>query len=142
MKKRIFERKTNARRGFSLAEVVVAIAIIVIVSSASMTLIGVQARTEAKSVATVEATNIAENAIECFHYAQNTGTDFSEVFDDFIDHGEHGEHGYLTKNENNEKFTVTKSGATVIIEINGDTMTVNATFAGDAIFEEITYTKK
>jgi len=139
MKKRIFERKINARRGFSLAEVVVAIAIIVIVSSASMTLIGVQARTEAKSVATVEATNIAENAIECFRYAQNTGTPFSEVFDDFI---EHGEHGYLIKNENNEKFTVTQSGATVIIEINEDTMTVNATFAGDAIFEEITYTKK
>ena len=134
MKKRIFERKTNARRGFSLAEVVVAIAIIVIVSSASMTLIGVQARTEAKSVATVEATNIAENAIECFRYAQNTGTDFSEVFDLY---------GYLTVKENNgTKVTVTKSGATVIIEITGDTMTVNATFAGDAIFEEITYTKK
>ena len=134
MKKRIFERKTNARRGFSLAEVVVAIAIIVIVSSASMTLIGVQARTEAKSVATVEATNIAENAIECFRYAQNTETPFSEVFDLY---------GYLTVKENNgTKVTVTKSGATVIIEINGDTMTVNATFAGDAIFEEITYTKK
>ena len=134
MRKRIFERKMNARRGFSLAEVVVAIAIIVIVSSASMTLIGVQARTEAKSVATVEATNIAENAIECFRYAQNTGTNFSEVFDLY---------GYLTVKENNgTKVTVTKSGATVIIEINGDTMTVNATFAGDAIFEEITYTKK
>lgn len=134
MKKRIFERKTNARRGFSLAEVVVAIAIIVIVSSASMTLIGVQARTEAKSVATVEATNIAENAIECFRYAQNTGTNFSEVFHLY---------GYDTFKENNgAKVTVTKSGATVIIEINGDTMTVNATFAGDAIFEKITYTKK
>ncbi|MBP3592073.1 MAG: prepilin-type N-terminal cleavage/methylation domain-containing protein [Clostridia bacterium] len=134
MKKRIFERKINARRGFSLAEVVVAIAIIVIVSSASMTLIGVQARTEAKSVATVEATNIAENAIECFRYAQNTGTDFESVF------------GYAssTTGEGTEAdpYIIKKDGATVIIRITGNTMTVNATFAGDAIFEEITYTKK
>ncbi len=137
MKKCIFERKTNARRGFSLAEVVVAIAIIVIVSSASMTLIGVQARTEAKSVATVEATNIAENAIECFRYARNTGTDFESVLNQC---------GYApsTTGEGTEAdpYIIKKDGATVIIEINGDTMTVNATFAGDAIFEEITYTKK
>ena len=141
MKKRIFERKMNARRGFSLAEVVVAIAIIVIVSSASMTLIGVQARTEAKSVATVEATNIAENAIECFRYAKNTGTPFSEVFDDFIDHGEHGEHGYLTKNENNEKFTVTKSGATVEIQIVENTINITAKWGSGEEILNTSYTK-
>ncbi len=143
MKKRIFERRKNARRGFTVAEVVVALSLIVIISSASMTLIGVQRRIEAKSVATVEATNIAENAIECFRYAQNTGAEFSDVFDDFIGHG------YLTKKENNEKFTVSKNGATVEIKIldantdgTNDTITISALYAGENIFEDISYTKK
>lgn len=126
--KRIISKIKNIRRGFTVAEVAVALTVIVIVSAASMTLIAMQARVETRAVQTIEATNIAENAIECFMYA---GADFENVFK-----------GYDLVEDEENNYTVTKEGMTVNITINGNTIKINAENAkGETILGTTTYTK-
>ena len=60
--------KMHSRRGVGLVEVIVALAIIVIVSASAVTLITSHVKLEASTVATVEAASIAENAVECYRY--------------------------------------------------------------------------
>ncbi len=122
--KKLFSKllKKRSRRGFSMAEVVVAIAVIVIVSGSAITYIGAQTRAEAKAVASIEATNISENAIECFRYAGANDKDFVGWFNLC---------GYNVSGDG--PYTVTKNGATVKITIVGDTITIVATSGGDEI---------
>ena len=63
--------KVNSRKGFTIAELVVAMAIIVIVSATAIALINTQNTIHLRTMQTVEATNMAENAIECFRYADS-----------------------------------------------------------------------
>lgn len=132
MKKVISNIKKKCR-GFTVAEVVVALTIIVIVSGASMTLIAMQARNEVRAVQTIEATNIAENAIECFRYAPE---DFKNTFK---------QSGYILAGDGTAEnpYTVTKDGVTVNIKIVGNKIEINAINAkGDTILGTTTYTKQ
>lgn len=131
MKKVISNIKKKCR-GFTVAEVVVALTIIVIVSGASMTLIAMQARNEVRAVQTIEATNIAENAIECFRYAQDT-----EGFVNAFNLPEK-----MPDLSGNGPYTVTKDGVTVNIKIVENKIEINAINAkGDTILGTTTYTK-
>ena len=111
MTNRISEKRT--RGGFTLAEVVVALAVIVIVTAAAMTLISSQLSLEVQTVQTVEAANIAENAIECFRFAKkNSGaTTFEEVYKAVygIVNFENYQNG---EGENKTSFTQTLNGTT------------------------------
>lgn len=72
MKRHAPKEKRNLRRGFTVAEVIIALTVIVIISAAAVVLISAQIRTETRAARTVTATNMAENAIECFRYACDT----------------------------------------------------------------------
>ena len=135
MKKLISKLKEKSRRGFTVAEVVVALTIIVLVSGASMTLIAMQARNEVRAVQTIEATNIAENAIECFIYADGEIGKFEGAF---------ANSGYtLTGVQGSGSYTVTKDGVTVNIKIVENKIEINAINAkGDTILGTTTYTKQ
>ena len=116
MKKLISKLKDKSRRGFTVAEVVVALTIIVLVSGASVLTFAVQARVEAKTAQTFEATNIAENAIECFIYAG--GDAEAEAFESAFEKAFNENNGYtLTEIEANKEYTVTKGGVTATITI-------------------------
>ena len=69
----------GGKRGFSLAEVIVALAVIVVVSAAALSLVSSHARLERKSVETIEAAEIAESVIEVFRWWKNNGGEFDEV---------------------------------------------------------------
>ena len=71
--------KKNRRRGFSVAETIVALTVIVLVTATSLTLITSQLRIEQRTSASVAATNLAENAIECFRYAEDTGAELAPL---------------------------------------------------------------
>ena len=126
-------KKSAKRRGFTVAEVAVALAVILIVSGAAITFIGSQTRVESQAVATIEATNIAENAIECFRYAQKNDKDFKGWF---------GHCGYTINGEGTQAhpYTVEKNGATVTITIDGDTIEITATMGNDTEILETVYT--
>lgn len=108
MKKLISKLKNKSSRGFTVAEVVVALTIIVLVSGSSLLTFAVQARVEAKTAQTFEATNIAENAIECFIYADGDVGTFKTAFNE--------KSGYTL--EGDGPYTVTKGSvnATITIE--------------------------
>lgn len=133
MKKLISKLKNKSSRGFTVAEVVVALTIIVLVSGASLLTFAVQARVEAKTAQTFEATNIAENAIECFIYAGGDVGTFKTSFNE--------KSGYTL--EGDGPYTVTKGGVTVTITLkdnnadnNIDTIEINAENASGEILSK------
>lgn len=70
----------SSRGGFTLVEVVVALAVIVIVTGISIGVVSVDNKTHVETVDMIEATNIAENAIECFRFAvKNPGAENKAV---------------------------------------------------------------
>ena len=69
----------GSRRGFTIVELAMALAIIVIVTAVSIGVVAVDSKTHGETIDMVEATNIAENAIECFRYAVNNSENSEEM---------------------------------------------------------------
>ena len=129
MKKLISKLKNKSSRGFTVAEVVVALTIIVLVSGASLLTFAVQARVEAKTAQTFEATNIAENAIECFIYANGEIGKFEEAFENS---------GYTLDNgENSGSYTVTRGGVTAEINIVNNEIKITVANSSGEILSKI-----
>ena len=74
---RLNRKDSRSRRGFTLVEVVVALVIIVLVSGISIGVVTVNNKAHAETIDMIEATNIAENAIECFRFAVNNPDDIA-----------------------------------------------------------------
>lgn len=66
-----FPRGEGNRRGFTIVELVVALTIIVLVSTVAIGVVAVDNHTHAETIQMLDATNIAENALECFRVARN-----------------------------------------------------------------------
>lgn len=64
-------RNATRKKGFSLAEVVIALSIILIVSLAAMSIALSSVSVTAKAVELSKAQGFAENALECFKAAEN-----------------------------------------------------------------------
>ena len=62
-------KKILSRRGFSIVEVVVALAVVTIITAAMFPLLNSGTKLQEQSMRTFESANIAENAIECFRFA-------------------------------------------------------------------------
>lgn len=71
--------KVNSKKGFTIVELVVAMSLIFITSAVAVGIIKTQNDYYRRTAQTVEATNIAENAIECFRYT-DIGDDFDDAF--------------------------------------------------------------
>ena len=133
MKKLLLKIKNSSRRGFTVAEVAVALAVIVIISGATLIFVASQAKVEARTVHTIEATNIAENAIECFRYSNDV-----DEFEKTMPGLEKSADGI---------YTVTKNGLTVYIRIineeekNTSTIEISAKTNSDTILDKTTFTK-
>lgn len=68
-------KKKNSRRGFTIVELVVTLTLIVLVSVISIGVVAVNNKAYGETIDMIEATNIAENAVECFRFAVNTTSD-------------------------------------------------------------------
>ena len=113
-----FPNREGRRKGFTIAELVVAMAIIFIVSATAIGIINTQNTVHLRTTQTVEATNMAENAIECFRYAvENTDAQggINKAFYDAFK-----KTGYLDL----EKYTDTNSYSEYEIESNGMLVTI------------------
>ena len=126
MKKVNTQEYRASRRGFSLVEVVVGMVLIIMVSGASIFLVMQHSKAERTVLWTVEATNIAENAIECFHAANDT-EHFKELFFGGV-YGPDYENlaGYVYKNYDPiHTYEYNHQGLDVTIEINTNTNTIS-----------------
>ena len=75
-------RQLHSRKGVSIAEVVIALAIIAVISAFTLSLIVMSISVESKSVAAIEVKNAAENAIECFRFARDNQNEEISCFDE------------------------------------------------------------
>ena len=76
--RRINDNKNRSRRGISLVEVVVALTVIAIISSAALSLVISSARVDANSLRSTQVMMAAENVLECYRFAENDG-DFADL---------------------------------------------------------------
>lgn len=63
------KRQLHSRKGVTVAEVVIALVIIAAISAFTLSLIVMSIGVETKSESAIEVKNAAENAIECFRFA-------------------------------------------------------------------------
>ena len=125
------EGKADNRRGFTIVELVVAMVIIVLVSGAGISLVMTQTKVDSQAIQTVEATNICENAIECFRYAVNASGDDevkikTEFYEAFKLTGALDTKKYPQKDADEKviiysDYEINTSGATINIAIVGNT---------------------
>lgn len=64
-------KSARSRRGISLVEVVVALAVITIISAAALSLVISSARVDANSLRSTQVTIAAENSLECYRFAES-----------------------------------------------------------------------
>ena len=109
--------KRNRKRGFTVVELVVALAVILIVSATAIGLVNTQNTIYLRTMQTTEATNMAENAIECFRFVgNNDGESFEDLFK---------KTGYDLQSDTVDGatvYTVESNGMEVTITINGSTL--------------------
>lgn len=78
--------KLKNRRGVSIVEVVVAMAIIVLISGTAMSFIFTSDANADKDVAYTDARLLAENALEIFKHADDA-TDYQRIFEKHVEEG-------------------------------------------------------
>ena len=138
-----------------MVELVISLTIIGIVTLASIGIMTAQTKSNVVTVQTIEATNITENAIECFRYAVNVGGDdvkgtFKTAFEQSLDKTafEQSLDEGVTWNETESGYEFTQNGLSTKFDfsasdgkdtINTITITVFNS-SGDEIINE-TYTK-
>jgi type II secretory pathway pseudopilin PulG len=118
----------KSRKGIALAEAVIALVVIGIISVATLTVIFSSVQVENKTIVAMDVRNQAENAIECFRFAKGNRSAFINCLSQTEE-----EDFSLTKEEENLRTYVLDKGGykttitvTVKIEHNTEIMTVFA----------------
>lgn len=75
--KAVFKKST--KRGFALAEVIVALVIIVLVCGAALSFVASHSRLERHSIEAIESAEIAESIIECFRWNLKHGGELEQT---------------------------------------------------------------
>ncbi len=98
-------KNIRSRRGVTIMEVVIALAIITIISAVSLSMIVISHDVERKAESAITAKNAAENAIECFRFADGNKTTFWECLKKTADTYEFGRISF----DEDGKFEVTET---------------------------------
>lgn len=142
----------NPRKGVTLAELIVALAIIMIVTIASITMMHSSIKIEVRASAIIEANKSVETIVECFEFSNEDveglkfetllesieGYDITPVFEDILD---------SENNPTGKQYTIyTLERGSYSITIKHDTsinkIEINATYSdGKDIYKGITYNK-
>lgn len=121
--KRIF-----ARNGFSLVEVIVALAVIAIISTAAFSLVLSSAKLEADAVRTTAVSAAADDVLDCFRYADSNEEFFAAICK--LDE-------YQTTDDG--QYVLNKPSYTVYVNVEGDELSFNAYKTRDGETGELIY---
>ena len=121
--KRIF-----ARNGFSLVEVIVALAVIAIISTAAFSLVLSSAKLEADAVRTTAVSAAADDVLDCFRYADSNEEFFAAIckLDEY-------------QTAQNGQYVLNKPSYTVYVNVEGDELSFNAYKTRDGETGELIY---
>lgn len=121
--KRIF-----ARKGFSLVEVIVALAVIAIISTAAFSLVLSSAKLEADAVRTTAVSAAADDVLDCFRYADSNEEFFAAICK--LDEYQTTDYG---------QYVLNKPNYTVYVNVEGDELSFNAYKTRDGETGELIY---
>lgn len=113
-------KKIKNKRGISLAETIVAIALLTIVSVVIVTISVYSVRTERKNLRNMEVAVLSENAVDCFYFSDNI-----EQFSDLM---EQTNSGYIY---DNNVFTLKKTNYQITLNLSADFKTLLITALDD-----------
>ncbi len=127
----------NPRKGFSIVEVIIALAIITLVSAVVVSLVMSSNHIENNSMSVMTATNVTENVIECFRFAES-----KEEFDSLLEKLD-VEYEYNLNSDNLDRYVIKDSNYKVIFVINyvADEIEINTIVDGEEIYNCI-YTRE
>ena len=119
----------HSRRGFTIVELVVTLTLIVLVSVISIGVVAVNNKAYGETIDMIEATNIAENAVECFRFVKNNHINIEDEENGFKSLMKKA--GIIlvdaeTNDEIDYAYTANVDDVVVKIEIKGNTITVSA----------------
>ena len=109
-------KKLKQNRGFSIAEVVIAMSVVVIVSMTALTIVLSSTTAKNKAIAKNDALNFAANVVECFKAADSK--------DEFIKYVTFGTEVTLTNEDNSGTYSVDINGCNVTIDYAESNLTV------------------
>ena len=115
--------RKNLKKGVTLLETVIAIALLAIISVVAVSVSVSSIKSEEKNIQAMEISFIAENAIECFRFADNN-TDFINALRKTTDEN----HPFTPDKEGDEnKYYYQKSAYKVVIVADYGTNTIQIT---------------
>ncbi len=135
----MIKKRNSLKKGISIVETVIALAVIAMVSVMAVTVSVTSIKTEQKSLRDFEIRSLCETAIECFDFADDCNN-FGNLFvvaTDVLGFNENVEENYY-------EFIVTKENFKMILKITRDTFSTINIVAKDIDDVEIyqqTYTK-
>jgi prepilin-type N-terminal cleavage/methylation domain-containing protein len=117
-----------ARKGFSLVEVIVALAVIAIISTAAFSLVLSSAKLEADAVRTTAVSAAADDVLDCFRYADSNEEFFAAIckLDEY-------------QNTGDGQYVLNKPNYTVYVNVEGDELSFNAYKTRDGETGELIY---
>lgn len=135
----------NPRKGVTLAELIVALAIIMIVTLASITMMHSSIKIEVRASAIIEANKSVETIVECFEFSSDASEfknllesieGYDIVTEEILD-SENNPTGYTIYTLERGSYSITIKHDTSINKIE-----INATYSdGKDIYKGITYNK-
>lgn len=127
----------KSRKGVALAEAVIALVVIGIISVATLTVIFSSVQIENKTIVAMDVRNQAENAIECFRFAKGD----VETFIECLNKTEEKEIAFIGAEENLHTYVLDKGGYKTTITVtveerteNNETKTVMVSFRFEAVY--------
>lgn len=118
------EKNICSSKGISMVEVVIALVVITIISIATLSVVFMSVKVEAKAAVTMEVRNAAENAVECFRFADGDKTEFIKCLDKSVgieedEKAENNELGFQTLD--GVHYTLDKGGYSIEITVHEET---------------------
>ena len=108
-------KSARSRRGISLVEVIVALAVIAIISTAALSLVISSSKVDANSLRSTQVMMAAENSLECYRFAEN-----EEKFAELL-----GNTGDYKKAD--DSYVLTESSYAITVKYEDDSLRFTAT---------------
>lgn len=143
MKKRAFRKRIKDRRGFSLAEVVVGLTVVVMVSAAALNVIMASIQMEAKYLNETTALCACESVVACVRFSDDA-QDLAYALADLTEGGAQGE-GVIAQEVDGKTVYELKQNTVRISVVfdyeNFDTFEITAVKQNGETIHQVTYEK-
>lgn len=124
----------NSRKGVSLVELVIALAVIMIITAASISMIHSSIKIEVRAASIIEANNAAESIVEMYRFSNNFVDNEKEKFESLLvkfNNGNDIEEKEKDANQDFDLYILNKGAYNIKINYYTDKIEINAFHSDD-----------